>query len=127
MSYTKYIILISNLFIQWFNNLPKEERESYRVIIQNFISKYKICNNKIYTISNTTSNYSNIEGLQICIFKGAPVKVVVERDASAVENTVLLIIPQIANKILTDILNLVNWKYGNNDNEPSDGRGYYVL
>lgn len=127
MSYTKYIVLISNLFIQWFNNLPKEERESYRVIIQNFISEYKICNNKIYTTSNTTSNYYDIEGLQICIFKGEPVKVVVEREASAVENTVLLIIPQIANKILTDILNLVNWKYGNNDNESSDGRGYYVL
>lgn len=127
MSYTKYIILISNLFIQWFNNLPKEERESYSGIIQNFTAEYKICNNKIYTTSNTTSNYSNIEGLQICTFKGEPVKVVVEREASAVENTVLLIIPQIANKILTDILNLVNWKYGNNDNEPFDGRGYYVL
>lgn len=127
MSYTKYIVLISNLFIQWFNNLPKEERESYRARIQNFISEYKICNNKIYTTSNTTSNYSNIEGLQICTFKGEPVKVVVEREANAVENTVLLIIPQIANKILTDILNLVNWKYGNNDNEPFDGRGYYVL
>lgn len=127
MSYTKYMILISNLFIQWFNNLPEEERVSYRMMVQNFVSEYKICNNKIYTTSNTTSNYSNIEGLQICTFKGAPVKVVVERDASAVENTVLLIIPQIANKILTDILNLVNWKYGNNDNGPSDGRGYYVL
>lgn len=127
MSYTKYIILISNLFIQWFNNLPKEERESYSVIIRNFAAEYKICNNKIYTTSNTTRNYSNIEGLQICTFKGEPVKVVVEREENAVENTVLLIIPQIANKILTDILNLVNWKYGNNDNEPSDGRGYYVL
>ena len=127
MSYTKYMILISNLFIQWFNNLPKEERESHRMMVQNFVSEYKICNNKIYTTSNTTSNYSNIEGLQICTFKGTPVKVVVEREASAVENTVLLIIPQIANKILTDILNLVNWKYGNNDNEPSDGWWYYVL
>lgn len=127
MSYTKYIILISNLFIQWFNNLPKEERESHRVRIRNFVSEYKICNNKIYTTSNTITNGSNIEGLQICTFKGEPVKVVVERESNTVENTVLLIIPQIANKILTDILNLVNWKYGNNDNEPSDGRGYYVL
>jgi hypothetical protein len=128
MSYTKYLILISNLFIQWFNNLPKVERESYRVALQNFIAEYKICNNKIYTTSNTvTNNRSSIEGLQICTFKGEPVKVVVEREVSAVENTVLLIIPQIANKILTDILNLVNWKYGNNENEPLDGRGYYVL
>jgi hypothetical protein len=127
MSYTKYMILISNLFIQWFNNLPEEERVSYRTIVQNFVSEYKICNNKIYTTSNTNSNYSNIEGLQICTFKGAPVKVVVEREVSAVENTVLLITPQIANKILTDILNLVNWKYGNNENEPSNGWGYYVL
>lgn len=127
MSYTKYIILISNLFIQWFNNLPKEERESYRERIQNFITEYKICNNKIYTTGNTTSNHSAIEGLQICTFKGEPVKVVVEREVREVENTVLLIIPQIANKILTDILNLVNWKYGNNDNEPSNGWGYYVL
>lgn len=127
MSYTKYMILISNLFIQWFNNLPKEERESHRMMVQNFVSEYKICNNKIYTTSNTTSDYFNIEGLQICTFKGEPVKVVVEREASAVENTVLLIIPQIANKILTDILNLVNWKYGNNDNESSDGWWYYVL
>jgi hypothetical protein len=94
---------------------------------RNFITEYKICNNKIYTTSNTVSNYSDIEGLQICTFKGEPVKVVVEREASAVENTALLIIPQIANKILTDILNLVNWKYGNNENEPSDRRGYYVL
>lgn len=125
MSYTKYIILISNLFIQWFNNLPKEDRESYRY--QNFIAEYKICNNKIYTISSTTSNYFNIEGLQICTFKGEPVKVVVEKESGIVENTVVLIIPQIANKILTDILNLVNWKYGNNENDPSDGRGYYVL
>lgn len=127
MSYTKYIILISNLFIKWFNNLPKEDREACSVMTRNFIAEYKICNNKIYTTSNTTSNYSNIEGLQICTFKGEPVKVVVEREASAVENTALLIIPHIANKILTDILNLVNWKYGNNDNEPFDGRGYYVL
>lgn len=127
MSYTKYLILISNLFIQWFNNLPKEERESYRMMLQNFVSEYKICNNKIYTTNNTTVNYYDIEGLQICTFKGEPIKVVVEREVSAVENTVLLIIPQIANKILTDILNLVNWKYGNNDNEPFDGRGYYVL
>lgn len=127
MSYTKYIILISNLFIQWFNNLPKEEREYHSIMVRNFISEYKICNNQIYTTGNTTSNCSNIEGLQICTFKGEPVKVVIEREVSAVENTVLLIIPQIANKILTDILNLVNWKYGNNDNEPFDGRRYYVL
>lgn len=127
MSYTKYIVLISNLFIQWFNNLPKEERESWGAWAQGMVAEYKICNNKIYTTCNTISNHSAIEGLQICTFKGEPVKVVVEREASAVENTVLLIIPQIANKILTDILNLVNWKYGNNDNEPSDGRGYYVL
>lgn len=127
MSYTKYIILISNLFIKWFNNLPYEDRESYSINTRNFITEYKICNNKIYTTSNTVSNYSDIEGLQICTFKGEPVKVVVEREASAVENTALLIIPQIANKILTDILNLVNWKYGNNDNEPSDGWRYYVL
>lgn len=127
MSYTKYIVLISNLFIQWFNNLPKEERESWGALAQGMVAEYKICNNKIYTTSNTTSNYFDIEGLQICTFKGTPVKVVVEREASVVENTALLIIPQIANKILTDILNLVNWKYGNNDNESSDGRGYYVL
>lgn len=128
MSYTKYIILISNLFIRWYNNLPKEARESYNVGLQTFISEYKICNNKIYKINHTnTINPFDIEGLQICTFKGEPVKVVVERETSAVENIVLLIIPQIANKILTDILNLVNWKYGNNDNEPSDGRGYYVL
>jgi hypothetical protein len=115
------------LFIQWFNNLPKVERISYSIAVRNFVAEYKICNNKIYTISSTTSNYSDIEGLQICTFKGEPVKVVVEREARAVENTVLLLIPQIANKILTDILNLVNWKYGNNENEPFDGRGYYVL
>lgn len=127
MSYTKYIILISNLFIQWFNNLPKEERESYMAVLHNFMAEYKICNNKIYTTSNTTRTFSDIEGLQICTFKGTPIKVVVEREANTVENTVRLIIPQIANKILTDILNLVNWKYGNNDNEPSDRRGYYVL
>ena len=42
MSYTKYIILISNLFIQWFNNLPKEERESHSIVAQNFMSEYKI-------------------------------------------------------------------------------------
>lgn len=124
MPFKDYMILISNIFIEWYNKNYNEGmvNNSYDDLIKSHtIAPYFIINNKIYNCENLTNNHNfDIIGRKVCTFKGKEfrVKLISEGDNEN-ENQAILLNYNLAMFILTSILKVLNYKYGKEDNSES--------
>lgn len=118
MSFTEYMLLISNEFIKWYNNKFNEGKvtATFEDLRSNHIlGEYIINNGKIY-YDNIRSNidcYYQYIGKKVCTFKGKEITVNItdineirNKNASIIFNT------RIALYILTMILKVLNYRYG---------------
>ncbi len=119
MSYIDYMILISNEFIKWYNQAYNEKKviANYTQLLSSkVLYKVIIKNNKIYQPgnSNITNIYPQYVGKKICTFKNKEILLQIE-DLISLENTneVTILNPQLALYLLTQILKVINFKYGN--------------
>lgn len=146
MSITKFILLISNEFINWFNTkgryiyqkgtIRKEEESLGNILTKAFVSK-----DIVYRITNTQDileiNKSNLGVMGT--FKGKEVVVHITEGDNINNYVTTILNPEIIGFLLNRILKLVNCKYGRNksslrdesersrETNNSDDREFYYL
>lgn len=118
MSLPEYIILISNEFIDWYNDqFNKGELTATfdKLKSKGMLKECIIDNGKIYCDRGgaNINNYSNYIGKKVCIFKGNEVTIDIT-DISEVknENKSIILNIQTALYILNIILKVLNYRYG---------------
>lgn len=127
MSYVEYLILISNEFITWYNDLFNKGKISttFNVLVaKGFLRKVIIHNNKIFDNNTYTRNmqsYTDLMGKKVLTFKQKDVTLTIsDIDNSENLNSVILLHENIANTILTLILKYLNCCYGETDTHTSE-------
>ena len=117
MHWMDYYITISNLFIEWYNDMYNkgEIRISYDSLIsRNIINKADVAENKIYfsKVHNRPNRAS--EGSTVLIFKDKEIKLVIEDDSTNDNIPSHILNISIATSILRSMLTIINYKYGRN-------------
>ena len=131
MSYTDFMIFISNEFIKWYNLRHKEgitELNYEQLIILNIIKECVIKNGKIYYLTDKhvakKEDYATFEGEEICTFKGKPITLHITDSDTEVTNTTVLINKEIAATIAKAVLEIINYKYGRKEVKTSASARY---
>lgn len=120
MSLPEYIILISNEFISWYNDLfnKGEVTNTFdNLKTRELLRECIIDNGKIYYDGgrNNVNNYAQYIGKKVCVFKGREITVDIT-DIVEVrnENKSIILNTQTALYILNIILKVLNYRYGRN-------------
>ena len=130
MSWIEYTIAISNAFIDWQNSSYKEGKvdKSYNYLIDNYVLYEAIIKDgKVYSFNDSSSRRDNLaqyQGKRICTFKGREVTLNIvgiggEEDEDA--NRVVLLDNHYTEIILGGILKVLNYNYGRESNNTSEG------
>lgn len=121
----EYLIDISNSFISYFNDVLHKEYSSEEFVGE-FLKRCIIDKGKIYSKDGLSSRTIHENGAYICEFHGQPVHL---RITNTVEegNYTLLMLPQVAFNILEEILEVVNYCYGNCTNEGASSSNKKVI
>lgn len=121
MPYTSWQVFISNEFIEWYNIEYAEKRTRYTyndLIRAGVVYKGVINNNKIYqeNINEIAPDFSSYIGKKVCTFKGEEIRLSIRdyNDNSSELNKSTFINMYIAEHILSSILQVINYEYGNN-------------
>lgn len=125
MSFTDFIIFVSNEFIRWYNEgfnegaltMDFEQLKSGGVVRECIIQ-----GNKIFYKSNLSDirTYSRYQGKRVCTFKGMEVTVnIQDLDTPDEDNQSIILNTNICLYVLTKILKVINFKYGNNTEQSS--------
>lgn len=127
MSYIEYLILISNEFITWYNDLFNKGGVSVtcnELVNKSFLRKVIIHNNKIFDNNTYTRNmqgYTDLIGKKVLTFKQKDITLTIsDIDNSENLNSVILLNENIANIILTLILKYLNCCYGETNTHTSE-------
>lgn len=120
MSFVEYIVLISNEFIDWYNKQFNEGEVHLRVdeLKQGHVlEECIVANGKVYFLSESgeSNYYTQYIGRKVCTFKGRDIVVAIP-DISEIRNTNVSLILNIQTSlyILTQILKVLNYRYGRN-------------
>jgi hypothetical protein len=120
MSLPEYIILISNEFISWYNDLfnKGEVTNTFdNLKTRKLLRECIIDNGKIYydRSRNNVNNYAQYIGKKVCVFKGREITVDITDIAEVRnENKSIILNTQTALYILNIILKVLNYRYGRN-------------
>lgn len=120
VSFIEYIILVSNSFINWYNDQYNKKMiaRSYDDLVRSgVIWKGIIDKGKIYRESeaNRMNNCSNYIGKKVCTFKGKDITInITDFNEVIKDNYSTFLNLQIASFILTNILKVLNYRYGRN-------------
>lgn len=120
MSLPEYIILISNEFISWYNDLfnKGEVTNTFdNLKTKELLRECIIDNGKIYydRSRNNVNNYAQYIGKKVCVFKGREITVDITDIAEVRnENKSIILNTQTALYILNIILKVLNYRYGRN-------------
>lgn len=120
MSLPEYIILISNEFISWYNDLfnKGEVTNTFdNLKTRELLRECIIDNGKIYydRDRNNVNNYAQYIGKKVCVFKGIEITVDITDIAEVRnENESIILNTQTALYILNIILKVLNYRYGRN-------------
>lgn len=126
VSYTKAQLIISDLFIEWYNKNSIKENHSKDLIIDKLLKKCVLKNGRLHGISDFyTNKFISCIGNKVLTFKGNDILLKVE-DCNILDINFLYILKQdIINYIITIVLNIINYKYArNNKNNSSEGTVY---
>lgn len=122
LSFVEYLVLISNIFIEWYNNYINEHYiDNYHQLIQkNVLKECYIKDNIIYykkEIEFQNRNYSEYQNAYICNFKGNAIKLNIVNTIIKDDNPWYIVLNyKIALYILNLILKVLNIKYGKTGN-----------
>ena len=127
MSFTEYILVISNEFIDWYNKKynNKEWRYTFDTLKRSDVLKEGIiANNKIY-YENSRRNVNSCaayNGKRMCTFKGKDVLInIVDINEVKEDNKSIILNTNIALYILSKILRVINYRYGKAEQRDQEG------
>lgn len=118
MSFSEYIILISNEFISWYNNLFNKFKVTATFDTLKDARLLKECiidNGKIYSeVGGANRNrYISYIGKEVCMFKGSKITVnITDVNELSNDNKSIIFDIQTALYILQQILKVLNYRYG---------------
>lgn len=125
MSFTDFIILISNEFIKWYNagfNAGDLTMDFEQLKSSGGVRECIIQGNKIFyqNILNDIRTYSQYQGKRVCTFKGIEVLVnILDLNMPEDDNKSIILNTNICLYVLNKILKVINFKYGNNTEQSS--------
>lgn len=121
MNLTKFILLVSNEFITWFNTngrykYAKSEIERNYASMRNIITTVFVTNNAIYKTGEIPDrlidNRSNLGVMGT--FKGKEIVVHIAEWDNSSNNLTTILVPEVIGYILGKILKVINCEYGKN-------------
>lgn len=127
MSFTEYMLVISNEFIDWYNKKfnNKELRYTFDILKRNGVLKEGIiANNKIYYENSRrdVNSYAAYNGKRMCTFKGTDVLInIVDLNEVKEDNKSIILNTNIALYILSKILRVINYRYGKAEQRDQEG------
>ena len=127
MSFTEYMLVISNEFIDWYNKKfnNKELRYTFDTLKRRGVLKEGIiANNKIYyenSLCNVNS-YAAYNDERMCTFKGVDVLInIVDLNEVKEGNKSIILNTNTALYILSKILRVINYRYGKAEQRDQEG------
>lgn len=127
MSFTEYILVISNEFIDWYNKKfnNKELKYTFDTLKRKGVLKEGIiANNKIYYENSrcNVNSYAAYNGKRMCTFKGTVVLInIVDINEVKEDNKSIILNTNIALYILSKILRVINYRYGKAEQRDQEG------
>ena len=127
MSFTEYILVISNEFIDWYNKKynNKEWRYTFDTLKRSDVLREGIiANNKIYYENSrrNVNSYAAYNGKRMCTFKGKDVLInIVDINEVKEDNKSIILNTNIALYILSKILRVINYRYGKAEQRDQEG------
>ena len=127
MSFTEYMLVISNEFIDWYNKRfnNKEVTYSFDSLKRSKVLKEGIiANNKIYyeNTRHSVTSYAVHNGKRMCTFKGVDVLInIVDINEVKEDNKSIILNTNIALYILSRILRVINYRYGKAEQRDQEG------
>lgn len=117
MSYTEYILNVSNAFIEWYNTKFNEKKLTHsfaELKTSGIIQESTIIEDRIYFGDSLyrLSDYTPYNGQKICTFKGKDILLNIHTPKININPRSIILNPNIALHILTSILYILNCKYG---------------
>ena len=118
MSFIEFIVLISNEFIEWYNDQFNKKvltADFAKLKREGILKECIIDNGKIYydEVRNNVNNYAQYIGKKVCMFKGREITVnITDIDEVRNENKSIILSIRTALYILTTILKVLNYRYG---------------
>ena len=121
MSFKDLVLTMSNLYIDWINknngvqfNVSKDDLINKGVLIKGIIK-----NNKFYKTNNNRISQITSTGKSGLIFKGkeVPFKIIGDIEES---NVILILNPTFIMKIVSILLNILNYRYEKSESTPSE-------
>ena len=127
MSFTEYMLVISNEFIDWYNKKfnSKELKYTFDTLKRDGVLKEGIiANNKIYYENSrrNVNSYAAYNGKRMCTFKGTDVLInIVDLNEVKEDNKSIILNTNIALYILSKILRVINYRYGKAEQRDQEG------
>lgn len=119
-TFMEWVILVSNLFIEWYNlrfNEGKFNHTKRRLLEYSVIKEALIDNNQIYYPQENSHrrDYRSYIGTRILTFKGQEITLTISGlDSNTTRNRVLVLDPKISEELLKSLLKILNYEYGSN-------------
>lgn len=117
MSSAECMILVSNEFISWYNQLSNAEAEQIEDVKRYYMKFGVSAKGHIYGIGGTLpllDSVSKYVGKRICTFKGRKIKLRISGTTSEASDRSLFLSENVISEILSVILEVINLKYGKN-------------
>lgn len=117
MSNAECMILVSNEFINWYNQLDNAEAEQVKDIKRCYMKSGVAAKGHIYGMSMSLPLLDRVSehvGRRICTFKGREIKLRISGAVSETSVRSLFLSEDVISEILSVILEVINLKYGKN-------------
>ena len=117
MSNAECMILVSNEFINWYNQLDNAEAEQVEDIKRCYMKSGVAAKGHIYGMNMSLPLLDRVSehvGRRICTFKGREIKLRISGAVSETSARSLFLSEDVISEILSVILEVINLKYGKN-------------
>lgn len=117
MSNAECMILVSNEFINWYNQLDNAEAEQVKDIKRYYMKSGVAAKGHIYGMNMSLPLLDRVSehvGRRICTFKGREIKLRISGAVSETSVQSLFLSEDVISEILSVILEVINLKYGKN-------------
>lgn len=117
MSNAECMILVSNEFINWYNQLDNAEAEQVKDIKRYYMKSGVAAKGHIYGMNMSLPLLDRVSehvGKRICTFKGREIKLRISGAVSETSDRSLFLSEDVISEILSVILEVINLKYGKN-------------
>lgn len=117
MSNAECMILVSNEFINWYNQLDNAEDEQVKDVKRYYMKSGVAAKGHIYGMDTSLPLLDRVSehvGRRICTFKGREIKLRISGAVSETSAQSLFLSEDVISEILSVILEVINLKYGKN-------------